>query len=163
MKPNTITLMPANPSIAIQYARDTVHAVPNESLLISWVQAALDDITDEITLRFVRAPESQTLNKTYRHKDAPTNVLSFPCESLAGIDTGILGDVVLCTDVILAEAHQQQKTRDAHYAHMIIHGILHLRGFDHETASDAAIMEAREIRLLQQLGFPNPYGALDDE
>lgn len=113
----------------------------------------------EITLRIVDKEEIRELNNRYRHKDKPTNVLSFPFEMLAGVKlkTPILGDIVICADIIKEEALAQHKTETAHWAHMVVHGILHLLGFDHENEADAEKMEQEEITILKSLGFPNPY------
>jgi len=104
----------------------------------------------EVTLRIVNAPESRRLNGKFRMKRKPTNVLSFPYG-------GGSGDVVLCHPVIAKEAKAQRKTLRAHYAHLVVHGVLHLRGHDHRRRLDAARMERIEIRLLRSLGFDNPY------
>jgi probable rRNA maturation factor len=103
-----------------------------------------------ITLRIVGEREGRRLNSTYRKKSKPTNVLSFPYG-------GGRGDIVLCHPVIAREARAQGKSIAAHYAHLVVHGILHLRGYDHEKKRDALRMEAREARLLRRLGFPDPY------
>ena len=103
-----------------------------------------------ITLRIVSAAESKRLNQRYRKKGVPTNVLSFPYDRRHG-------DVVLCDPVIRRESRQQRKSLRAHYAHMTIHGVLHLRGYDHITKRAAALMERREIRILRRLGFGDPY------
>ncbi|MEW6690449.1 MAG: rRNA maturation RNase YbeY [Pseudomonadota bacterium] len=103
-----------------------------------------------VALRVVGASESKELNRRYRASDRPTNVLSFPYG-------GGSGDVVLCHPVIRKEARQQGKSLRAHYAHLVVHGVLHLRGYDHRTGSGAARMERREIRILRRLGFADPY------
>jgi probable rRNA maturation factor len=112
----------------------------------------------ELCLRIVGPTEIHQLNKQYRHQNKATNVLSFPALPLP--DTKmmpLLGDLVICAAVVNREAREQGKSRAAHWAHMVIHGTLHLLGFDHLQPADADIMEAREIYLLKQLGFPNPY------
>lgn len=116
----------------------------------------------DIGIRLVDNAESQSLNLHYRHKDKPTNVLSFPSELpeeiLPMLDEVPLGDLVICIPVVLQEAAEQHKTPEAHFAHMVVHGTLHLMGYDHELgAQEAAEMEALEIQVLQQLGFGNPY------
>lgn len=116
----------------------------------------------DISIRLVDNAESQSLNLYYRHKDKPTNVLSFPSEVpediLPMLEQVPLGDLVICIPVVLAEAAEQHKTPDAHFAHMVVHGALHLMGYDHELGTnEAAQMEAIEIQVLQQLGFGNPY------
>jgi probable rRNA maturation factor len=110
-------------------------------------------------LRIVTAEESADLNSRYRGKPGPTNVLSFPAEPPAGPGDELLpfGDVVMCAAVVEREAHEQGKEPAAHWAHMVVHGVLHLQGYDHENVRDAGIMEARERELLAALGFPDPY------
>ena len=111
----------------------------------------------EITLRFVKAIEIQQLNKQYRNKDKKTNILSFPSDLPSEINADFIGDIVLSPEVIRQEAQQQNKTVNAHFVHLIIHGILHLLGFDHSETDEAEKMESLEIELLQQLNFSNPY------
>jgi probable rRNA maturation factor len=110
----------------------------------------------EITLRVVGSAESKRLNSRYRRKARPTNVLSFPYRARP-----LAGDVVLCHPVIAKEAKAQGKTLAAHYAHLVVHGVLHLRGHDHLRKIDAARMERTEIRLLRRLGFADPYAVVD--
>ena len=115
-----------------------------------------------IVVRIVDAEESRALNQQYRHKDAPTNVLSFPFEMPAGIaldEAPHLGDLVLCAPVIAAEAQQQHKSAAAHWTHMIVHGVLHLQGYDHHNDTTATTMENRERRILANLGYPDPYAS----
>jgi len=111
----------------------------------------------EITLRFVDEKESQSLNLSYRNKDKPTNVLSFPSELPDFIPSDFIGDLVLCHSVITAEAKQQNKRLDHHYIHLCVHGTLHLLGFDHINDDEAEVMEQHEIQLLAQLGIDDPY------
>jgi probable rRNA maturation factor len=106
-----------------------------------------------LTVRVVGAAESRRLNRTWRGKDQPTNVLSF-----AGDETEPLGDLAICAPVVAREAREQGKQPTAHWAHMVVHGVLHLLGYDHENDREAAIMEAREAKILAQLGIPHPYG-----
>jgi probable rRNA maturation factor len=133
--------------------------VPAPATLRRFVHAALDDSAGELTLRIVGAAESRALNKRYRGKDKPTNVLSFVPSPVVGESQGegALGDLVLCAPVIAREAREQRKTLRAHWAHMIVHGCLHLRGYDHERPRDAGRMEARERNILKGLGFSDPY------
>lgn len=138
--------------------------VPERKLFQTWAQAAWQGEQDsEVTIRIVGALESQALNHEYRGKDKPTNVLSFPFEALAGITVPLAGDLIICAPVVEKEAHEQHKTSEAHWAHMVIHGMLHLQGYDHIEDNDAEVMEALEIRLLSQLGFNNPYDAEETE
>lgn len=131
-------------SVAVQRA---VAGGPATAALRRYARAAS---RADITLRIVGAAESRKLNKRYRARDKPTNVLSFPYG-------GGSGDIVLCHPVIAREAREQRKTLDAHYAHLVVHGVLHLRGHDHLSKGDAERMEALEIRLLRRLGFTDPY------
>ena len=105
----------------------------------------------------------RALNHQYRGRDYPTNVLSFPFEAPAGITVPLAGDLVICAPVVEKEAREQDKTLEAHWAHMVVHGMLHLQGFDHIEDDDAEVMEALEIRLLMQLGYGNPYEAEETE
>ena len=124
--------------------------VPAPATLRGFARAALEEGDGELTLRIVGAAESRALNRRYRGKDKPTNVLSFAAE-------GALGDLVLCAPVIAREAREQGKSIRAHWAHMIVHGCLHLQGYDHQRERDAARMERKEQKLLAELGFPDPY------
>ncbi len=149
--------------IEIQYAISS-DGLPTEAELTLWAQAALNSIADstgEITLRVVDAEETRALNHSYRGKDSPTNVLSFPFEMPEGLPLAaqdlILGDIALCADVIAEESQEQNKVLTHHWAHMVVHGVLHLLGFDHIGDSDAAIMEKLEIDILASLGIPDPY------
>ena len=108
-------------------------------------------------MRIVGNAESAALNGRFRRKSHPTNVLSFPFEAPPGTRSDILGDLVICAPVVRREAHTQRKPVKAHWAHMVVHGILHLRGYDHRKRQDAAVMEKMEIRLLKELGYANPY------
>jgi probable rRNA maturation factor len=135
-------------------------AVPAPAKLRKWARSALGgQAKGEITVRIVSADEIAALNSEYRGKKGPTNVLAFPA-AVAAIESGELlpiGDLVICASVVEREAHEQGKKLDAHWAHMVIHGTLHLLGYDHETRREAAAMEARERSLLAALGFPDPY------
>jgi probable rRNA maturation factor len=119
-----------------------------------WAFAALER-NASVTLRFVGGRESRALNARYRGRDRATNVLTFVYDD----GVSLAGDIVLCAPVVAKEARAQRKTQRAHYAHLVIHGMLHLQGYDHERDDDAARMEAREITLLRELGFANPYAA----
>ena len=110
-----------------------------------------------LSIRLVDETEGRTLNRDYRHKDYATNVLSFPVELPEGVPVDWLGDLVLCAPVVAREASEQGKTLRAHYAHLVVHGVLHLLGFDHENKRDAERMEAEERRILAQLGIADPY------
>ncbi len=146
---------------------DTIPAIES---IEHWVKTTLlienpdlaPDTEFELTIRIVDEDEIQALNNTYRHKNKPTNVLSFPYEGFEfevpeEIQLPLLGDLIICHDIVVAEAQQQAKTIIEHWAHMVVHGVLHLKGYDHLEDSDAEQMEALEIKILQQLGFSNPY------
>ena len=126
--------------------------VPSPARLRAWARAALGGQAGELTLRVVGAPESRALNLRYRGKDQPTNVLSFPYG-----EPGVLGDVVLCAPVVNREAREQGKAAAAHWAHMVVHGVLHLRGFDHIRKTEARVMETTERAILARLSYPDPY------
>ncbi len=111
----------------------------------------------ELSVRIVDEVESRELNSRYRQIDKPTNVLSFPYESPKEIPINLLGDLVICAPVVVREAKQQYKATQAHWAHMVIHGVLHLMGYDHEENEQALEMEALEVQILEQLGFADPY------
>ena len=138
---------------------DTDASSPTTVLLRKWANAALKDetISREMTLRIVDIAEMTTLNETYRQKKGPTNVLSFPSDLPPEYATGELGDIVICASIVNQEADMQQKLAKAHWAHMVVHGVYHLLGYDHMNDKDAAIMEALEIKVLATLGFANPY------
>lgn len=143
--------------VVIQRAYDD--AAPDDSTLIAWAEAALAgfDDTGEVTVRLVDADEMQDLNKTYRGKDGLTNVLSFPVEEDIRSLHGLLGDIVICPEVVRAESSDQSKPLDAHYAHLVIHGVLHLLGYDHIEDDEATAMESLETSLLATLGISDPY------
>ena len=138
------------PHLLIQRASRAAH-IPSDTLLRRWARAALAR-SAEVTLRFVAAAEGRRLNREFRGKDYATNVLTF----VYG-ERPLAGDVVICAPVIAAEARAQGKAVAAHHAHMVVHGLLHLQGFDHERAADAARMEGRERAILARLGYPDPY------
>jgi probable rRNA maturation factor len=142
----------------------TASALPSQTQFQHWLDAAIMPFQaeGEVTVRIVDAAESQQLNFDYRGKDKPTNVLSFPFQCPPGVTLPLLGDLVICAPVVETEAVEQNKTPTAHWAHMVVHGCLHLLGFDHINDNDAEQMEAEEVTILQQLGFTNPY-LLDDE
>jgi len=132
---------------------------PSEAQIQLWVDTALEEFEQdtEIVVRIVDESESAELNEQYRHKQGPTNILSFPVEIPEGIDLNLLGDLVICAPVLEKEAQQQNKILAHHWAHIIMHGVLHLLGYDHLDDEQAEEMESKEIALLQQLNIPNPY------
>lgn len=140
-------------------------SVPAANDIAIWVNRAIDAARHqgerEVSVRVVDATEMQQLNSEYRNQDKPTNVLSFPAGDLDGLPEETespLGDIVVCATVVADEAEQQGKSVADHWAHMIVHGTLHLLGFDHENDSDAAEMEGLEIRIMTDHGIANPYG-----
>jgi probable rRNA maturation factor len=134
-------------------------AVPAEAQFDSWVRRVLAGRLDEVqlTIRITDESEIRELNATYRGKDKPTNVLSFPFEAPPGVELPLLGDIIICAQVVAAEAQAQGKPLEAHWAHMVIHGTLHLLGYDHIDEAEAEQMEGLEIELLTGLGYANPY------
>ena len=140
-------------------------SIPDVEWLSKCANAAdLSEREASAVLRIVNADEARSLNRDYRHKDYATNILSFPSD-FSGLpeglldenDLGYLGDLIVCAEVVTQQAIEQKKTVDQHWAHLIIHGMLHLQGHDHITESEASAMETIEIKLLGELGVPNPY------
>lgn len=132
---------------------------PDDALLMEWAESVLTQFEHpgEVTVRIVDAAEMQSLNHTYRQKNALTNVLSFAVDDDIRTLHGLLGDIVICPAVVEQEAREQGKPRDAHFAHLIVHGTLHLLGYDHIEDSDAETMEAMETATLATLGINDPY------
>jgi len=145
----------------LQLACEDNSELPTEEQLNLWATAALTSRTDieepELTVRIVDEEESQQLNFEYRGKDKPTNVLSFPFEAPAHVPLPLLGDLIVCKQVVAHEATEQGKTSEAHWAHMIVHGCLHLLGYDHIEDEEAEEMEGIERIVLADLGFEDPY------
>jgi probable rRNA maturation factor len=137
-------------ALAVQRASRAAH-IPADRLLRRWARAALPG-GGRVTVRYVAATEARRLNRQFRGKDYPTNVLSFAYEG-----SPPRGDVVICAPVVAREAREQRKAVQAHHAHMLVHGLLHVAGHDHEHAAQAATMERRERRILASLGYPDPY------
>lgn len=138
--------------------RYQLDSIPKDKYLNQWGNIAYQgDTAAEAALVIVDEASMQTFNRDFRQMDKPTNVLSFPA-NLPEIDgTTLLGDIIVCATIVNREAQQQNKSQDAHWAHMMIHGILHLQNYDHVNDDDAQRMEALEIALLNKLNFPNPY------
>ncbi len=132
---------------------------PDQKHIQQWVDAALEGFNQdtEIVVRIVDEQESAELNEQYRHKSGPTNILSFPVEVPEGIELNLLGDLVVCAPVLEKEALEQHKTLSDHWAHIIVHGVLHLLGYDHLDDEEAELMENKEIAILKQLTIKNPY------
>ena len=137
----------------------STHTVPSDEQFESWVRAALDSRREdaEISLRIVDTDEITALNHQYRGKDYATNVLSFPADLPPELNLPHLGDIVICAAVVEREADEQKKPHLAHWAHMIVHGTLHLLGYDHIDDEDALVMETLEVEILQSLNIADPY------
>ncbi|MBD8526149.1 rRNA maturation RNase YbeY [Pseudomarimonas arenosa] len=133
--------------------------LPSAASFRQWVEAALYGRVKraDLALRLVGDYEGRSLNRHYRGKDYATNVLSFPAELPPGVNLPVLGDIVICAPVVLKEARLQGKSPKAHFAHLTVHGTLHLLGFDHDDERDAEAMEALEREILAELGFEDPY------
>ncbi len=132
--------------------------VPCDQQFEQWATVALQERGEaEVLIRLVDKNESRQLNARYRNRDKATNVLSFPADLPQEIDLPLLGDVVICAPLVAQEAEQQNKSPESHWAHLTIHGTLHLLGYDHQTEEEAAEMESLETSLLRSIGFPDPY------
>ena len=145
-------------SLSVQYASGAGE-LPNRAQIRRWVAAALEQPA-EITVRIVDAEEAQALNQDYRDKTYVPNVLTFEYGEIGHDESGrgvLGGDVVICAPVVKREAREQNKPAQHHYAHLTIHGVLHLQGYDHIDPAEAEIMESREIAILKQFHLPNPY------
>ena len=150
--------------VDIQIAVDD-ESVPNSDALVVWVSRAMQGAgrrgPADVSVRVVSVTEMQQLNSEFRGQDKPTNVLSFPAGAIEGLPADAdmpLGDIVVCAEVVRTEAREQGKTAEAHWAHMMVHGTLHLLGFDHENDGDAAVMESLETKILMDNGISSPYG-----
>ena len=145
--------------VDLQVATENIEGLPTEAQIVQWATAAVQPEGDEIemTVRIVDEDESHELNLTYRGKDRPTNVLSFPFECPDEVELPLLGDLVICRQVVEREASEQEKPLMAHWAHMVVHGSLHLLGYDHIEDDEAEEMESLETQIMQGLGFDDPY------
>ncbi|AGM45241.1 MULTISPECIES: rRNA maturation RNase YbeY [Aeromonas] len=150
-------------TLDLQLASASTDGLPSEAQLQGWLDGTILGFQQEaeVTVRIVDEAESNELNLTYRGKDKPTNVLSFPFEAPPGLELPLLGDLVICRQVVEREAAEQGKPLMAHWAHMVVHGSLHLLGYDHIEDDEAEEMEALERDIMQELGFADPY--LNDE
>ena len=144
--------------VDVQYATDFPD-LPDKKQFRYWVEAALKNLKEnaELTIRIVDEEEGTQLNEQWRKSRGPTNVLSFNSKGVSEIAPDFLGDIVICAPVVAREAKQQNKNSHAHWAHMVIHGILHLNDFDHINPEDADLMESLEINILETLNYKNPY------
>ncbi|SIQ41060.1 probable rRNA maturation factor [Aeromonas sp. RU39B] len=152
-----------NVVLDLQLACESQQGLPAESDFQRWLDGTINGFQDEaeVTVRLVDEAESNELNLTYRGKDKPTNVLSFPFEAPPGIELPLLGDLVICRQVVEREADEQGKPLEAHWAHMVVHGCLHLLGYDHIEDDEAEEMEQLERDIMNELGYADPYA--DDE
>ena len=140
----------------LQLANESI-PVPDKNEFEVWVKSAIENMDKvNLTIRIVDETESKMLNETYRKKTGATNVLSFPAETREFVPE-LLGDIVICAEKVINEAEQQNKNVINHWAHLVIHGVLHLLGYDHINDTDAEVMEAKEIAILKSLGYENPY------
>jgi probable rRNA maturation factor len=145
--------------VDVQYAVE-IAELPSKSDIEHWVESAVGDRREAVSmsLRIVNEAEAKQLNMRWRGIESPTNVLAFPCDPPEHMPE-LLGDVVICAPIVLREAEVQAKPAGAHWAHLVVHGTLHLLGFDHETPQDALRMESLETAVLQSIGFADPYQA----
>lgn len=143
----------------LQIASEETTGLPSEALFQRWLEAVLPQFQpqSEVTIRIVDEEESHHLNLTYRGKDKPTNVLSFPFEAPPEVELSLLGDLIICRQVVEQEAIEQQKSAEEHWAHMVVHGCLHLLGYDHIEDEEAEEMEGLETEILAELGYADPY------
>jgi probable rRNA maturation factor len=155
--------MSSQVELEIQRIVEKDDSQPDDDVIRRWVNSALAQHPEpvELVIRLVDEVESQHLNQTYRGKERPTNILSFPFEAPPEVPMILLGDLVICVPLVAREAQEQGKALHAHWAHMVIHGLLHLLGYDHQTDDEARLMESRERELLQRLHFPDPYNEED--
>lgn len=133
-------------------AASSSSAIPTKAQFKTWIKATLR-VDTEVTIRIVDAEEGRVLNSAYRGKDYATNVLTFPLAE----EPHLMGDIVICAPIVETEASSQNKSLESHYAHLTVHGVLHLHGYDHENEEQAALMESIEVTTLQKLGYANPY------
>lgn len=145
--------------VDLQIATENIEGLPTEEQIVQWATVAIQPEGNEVemTVRIVDEAESHELNLTYRGKDRPTNVLSFPFECPDEVELPLLGDLVICRQVVEREAAEQEKPLMAHWAHMVVHGCLHLLGYDHIEDDEAEEMESLETQIMQGLGFDDPY------
>ena len=153
-------------NVTIDLINDSgAQSIPNSVEIQNWVAKTLETINlyDPVSIcfRFVSSEEVAALNLRYRNKKSPTNILSFPSSLPKSVKSVMpsqhLGDIVICPELIQTEAKEQEKSESAHWAHLVVHGTLHLKGFNHETENESKNMEKEEIKVLEKLGFPNPY------
>ncbi|MGF1839934.1 rRNA maturation RNase YbeY [Vibrio atlanticus] len=143
----------------LQIAVENEQGLPTEQDIQLWLDKTIPQFQEnaELTVRIVDTQESHQLNHDYRGKDKPTNVLSFPFEAPPGVELDLLGDLIICRQVVEKEAEEQSKPLLAHWAHMVVHGSLHLLGYDHIEDDEAEEMESLETEIMQTMGFEDPY------
>ncbi|ASI90193.1 MULTISPECIES: rRNA maturation RNase YbeY [Vibrio] len=143
----------------LQIAVESEQGLPSADEFQGWLDKTITPFQQdaELTIRIVDEEESQQLNRDYRGKDKPTNVLSFPFEAPPGVEMDLLGDMIICRQVVEKEAIEQSKPLIAHWAHMVVHGSLHLLGYDHIEDDEAEEMEALETEIMLDMGFDDPY------
>ena len=170
MKNSQVKLKPIRVDLDLQHGNNIAPEladIPSTLQISAWVDAVLQQQNwsgeASISVRVVDEDEMRVLNQTYRHKLGSTNILSFPFSAPEGVDLPLLGDLVVCLPVLRREAQQQGKTMLQHWAHLIVHGTLHLLGYDHIDASDAEVMENREREILTLFAIPDPYGEIDKQ
>jgi probable rRNA maturation factor len=148
-------------TIEVEIQRESdLSSIPSDREFENWAVAVLQDHDEaELVIRLVDIEESRKLNEQFADRNKPTNVLSFPASLPPSIHLPLLGDIVICAPLVEREAEEQNKAILAHWAHLTVHGILHLLGHDHQSDEEAASMEALETGLVQSFGFPNPYGS----
>lgn len=147
----------STPEIGLQ-VDEGLEDIPESTQFEKWAAAALQpESIPELSIRIVAEDEGRALNLAYREKDYATNVLSFPFEAPAGVPIEYLGDLVICAPVVAREAAEQGKSLESHWAHMVVHGVLHLQGYDHIEPAEAEQMETLEKHIMAQLGYANPY------
>jgi probable rRNA maturation factor len=146
-------------NLLVDIQRACTGHTPDDKDIDSWIAAALEHRRDdaEVSVRMVSEEEMSGLNNKYRSRDGSTNVLSFPADLPPELELPLLGDIVICPEVVRREAVEQDKSELQHWAHMLVHGSLHLLGYDHIETDEAEIMESLETTILQSLGFPCPY------
>ena len=144
--------------VDVQYAA-TSEGLPGAEEIRAWTRAAIAGrrVDAEVSVRVVDEAEITRLNRTFRGRDQPSNVLAFPFDKMPAVEIPLLGDVVICAPVVSREASEQGKAECAHWAHLVVHGTLHLLGYDHEEPADAEIMEQTEKDILRSLGYGDPY------
>ncbi len=159
--PDSVTSeIPDYPAVDIQWGIDPEDCAVDEVSMTEWIVCCADELSlprVEVSLRIVNSREITDLNMRYGNNQTSTNVLSFPNGVKDESGCELLGDIAVCAPVVRAEATEQNKSEVDHFAHMVVHGLLHLCGYDHQVAGDAYKMEAIEVKLLQKLGFKNPY------